>query len=117
MLISAKSEARMLEVKSALIWILAVLQPLPKDREGMLYLQLDLDFPENGIPETIEFKPQGTRSLVPQATYKAVHLYMRSGNYTSQLRVGQVVEFLFATFPSPLPLLLLHSFDPKFHSS
>jgi hypothetical protein len=58
LLVSAESEASMSEVKSALTWMLTVLQPPPKNVKGLFYLPLNQNFLEKGIPEPIEFKPE-----------------------------------------------------------
>ena len=58
LLVSAESEASMSEVKSALTWMLAVLQPRPKNATGLLYLPLNENILERGIPEPVEFRPE-----------------------------------------------------------
>jgi hypothetical protein len=58
LLTSAESEASMSEVKSALTWMLAVLQPRPKNVKGLFYLPLNQNFLERGIPEPKEIKPE-----------------------------------------------------------
>jgi hypothetical protein len=57
LIVSTQSEASMSAVKSALTWILAVLQPRPENGNGLFYLPLDENILERGIPEPIEFKP------------------------------------------------------------
>jgi len=58
LLVSAESEASMLQVKSALTWMLAVLQPRTKNVEGLFYLALDQNSLERGLPKLTEFKPE-----------------------------------------------------------
>ena len=58
LLISAESEAAMWKVKSALTWMLAVLQPRPENAEGLFFLPLDQNSLERGIPKPTEFKPE-----------------------------------------------------------
>ncbi|KAF7503821.1 hypothetical protein GJ744_003262 [Endocarpon pusillum] len=61
--ISAKDEASMFAVKTALLRVLAVLQPRKEHAQGLFYVNLDKDFLKEGMPEVVKFKP------VPRESY------------------------------------------------
>jgi ankyrin repeat protein len=58
LILSTESEHAMSEVKSALIWLLTVLQPREDDALGLFSLSLDQDFIFAGLPKPKRFTPE-----------------------------------------------------------